>query len=332
VLLPLSGPLEHAGQSVRDGILSGYYGESRRRPEIVFYDTAGNVGGTRTALAKAGADGVQMLLGPLTRDEVAAVFASPDVDVPVIALNRTADTPPPGSTTFALAPEEDGAAAADRLADRGFRRVLAVSQADDGAQRALAAFRQRFQERGGELAGEARVSESSPDYVATLQGAMGGLRPDALFLALKAPAARLLSSQMDAAGLTGVPRVATSLILSGSSLRQDVDLDGIEFPELPWLLGRGGIGLPDSDALGGTLPSAKGGGARLFAFGHDAWKLSAYLDRLLTDPSASISGATGELRLDAMGAVQRAPQWAVFSGGRPRPAMDGALLPEAPTQ
>ena len=331
VLLPLSGPLATAGQSVRDGILAGYYGESRRRPEIQFYDTAGHAGGVRSAIARARDEGAQMLLGPLTREEVGAVFSSIDVDVPVIALNRVPGTPPPGSTTFALAPEEEGVAAADRLADRGFRNVLVVSQNDDGAMRALNAFRQRFAERGGSVAGDARVSEDQPDYLPTLQRAMAGMRPDALFLALKAPAARLLSSQMDAAGLTGVPRVATSLILSGANLRQDTELDGIEFPELPWLLGQRGGGLPDSDTLGGTLPSAKGGGARLFAFGHDAWKLAGYLDKLLTDPGASVRGATGELRLDAMGNVQRAPAWAVFSGGRPRAAMDGALLPESPS-
>lgn len=328
VLLPLSGPLANAGQSVRDGLLAGFYGESRRRPEMKFYDTSGNVGGLRSALARADADGVQMLVGPLTREEVDALFGGADIGVPVVALNRGAATPPPGSTMFALSPEEEGVAAADRLADRGARRVLAVSQSDDGALRALAAFRQRFQERGGQVTGDARVGESNPDYLPALQSAMAGVRPDALFLALKAPAARLLSSQVETAGLLGVPRVATSLILSGSNLRQDTELDGIEFPELPWLLGRGGVGLPDSDTIGGTLPSAKGGGARLFAFGHDAWKLVGYLDHLLTDPSASIAGATGDLRLDAYGGVQRTPAWAVFSGGRPRPAYDGALVPQ----
>ena len=60
-------------------------------------------------------------------------------------------------------------------------------------------------------------------------------------------------------------------------------------------------------------------------------QLAGYLDKLLTDPGASVQGATGELRLDAMGTVQRAPAWAVFSGGRPRAAMDGALLPESPS-
>jgi outer membrane PBP1 activator LpoA protein len=39
-LLPLSGPAAVAGKSVRDGLLAGYYGENRRRPQLRFYDTA----------------------------------------------------------------------------------------------------------------------------------------------------------------------------------------------------------------------------------------------------------------------------------------------------
>ena len=42
-----------------------------------------------------------------------------------------------------------------------------------------------------------------------------------------------------------------------------------------------------------------------------------------------LRGATGELEVDGFGLVQRRPAWAVFSGGRSRPALDGALLPDA---
>jgi outer membrane PBP1 activator LpoA protein len=327
VLLPLSGPLAAAGQSVRDGLMSGYYAETRRRPQVRFYDTAGSDGVAR-ALAQAREEGAQMLVGPLTRDEVNALFGAADLDLPVIALNRGTVPPPPGSTAFAMAPEEEGAAAADRLIDRGFRRVLAVTQADENARRALGAFRERLLARGGQVINEVTVSEANPDYVPALQQALAGTRPEALFLSLKAAQARLLSSQMDTAGLVGVPRVATSLILSGANLRMDVELDGIEYPELPWLLGLR-MGLPDPDTLGNSLPSAQGGGARLFAFGMDAWKLAAYLDHLAADPGAQLRGATGELQMDPLGLVQRRPAWAVFSGGRPRPALDGALLPDA---
>lgn len=330
VLLPLSGPLATAGQSVREGVLAGYYAEPRRRPALRFYDTAGP-GGLRQALSRATADGAQMLIGPLARDEVNTVFATPELSLPTVALNRGGNAPTPGSASFALAPEDEGIAAAERLLERGQRRVLVVTQADDTARRALESFRAHLASRGGEVIGEVLVSPDNPDYVPALQQAVaaaGGLRPDALFLSLKAAEARLLASQVEPAGLVGVPRVATSLILSGANLRLDVELDGIEYPELPWLLGLRG-GLPEPETLGNTLPGAQGGGARLFAFGVDAWRLAGYLDRLVSDPGAQVRGATGELTLDANGLVIRKPAWAVFSGGRPRPAPDGALLPDA---
>ncbi|HLS83227.1 MAG TPA: penicillin-binding protein activator [Arenimonas sp.] len=325
-LLPLSGPLAAAGQSVRDGLLAAYYGEGRRKPELRFYDTAGSDDGVLRAYGQALADDAGMIVGPLMRSGVDALFALPDPGLPLVALNRGQLPPPTGSTSFTLSPEEEGAAAADRLLERGLRRVLAVTQADENAGRALAAFRERLLARGGEIIGTATVSEENPDYVPALQSAQaGGLRPDALFLTLKAPQARLLSSQLDNAGLVGVPRLASSLILSGGNLRLDVELDGIEYPELPWLIGLR-ADLPDPDALGRQLPSAQGGGARLFAFGLDAWQLAAWLDHLQRDPGARVRGATGELSLDAQGNVQRRPAWAVFSGGRARPAPDGALL------
>lgn len=331
VLLPLSGPLAAAGQSVRDGLLAGYYAEGRRRPQLRFYDTGGDDAGTTRAAGQALADGAQMLVGPLTRGGVDALFAMPALDVPVLALNRGQLPPPPGSAAFALSPEEEGVAAADRLLARGFRRVLVVTQADDSAQRALAAFRERLAARGGSITREVSVAESEPDYVPALQAAVAaGGRPDALFLTLKAAQARLLSSQLDTAGLAGLARVATSLVLSGGNLRMDVELDGIEYPELPWLIGLR-ADLPEPEALGRGLPSAQGGGARLFGFGMDAWRLAAYLDALQRDPAVQVRGATGELQLDALGIVQRTPAWAVFSGGRARPALDGALLPDAVT-
>src|SRR5690606_35895397 len=37
VLLPLTGSLATAAGPVRDGLLAGYYGEQRRRPDLEFY-------------------------------------------------------------------------------------------------------------------------------------------------------------------------------------------------------------------------------------------------------------------------------------------------------
>src|SRR5690606_14255039 len=68
VLLPLSGPLATAAAPVRDGLLAGYYAESRQRPEVVFYDTAGSEAGALSAYARAVAEGSDFVVGPLGRD------------------------------------------------------------------------------------------------------------------------------------------------------------------------------------------------------------------------------------------------------------------------
>ena len=119
VLLPLSGSLAPAAAPVRDGFLTGYYGESRRRPEITFYDTAG---GAAAAYAKASAEGNDFVVGPLGREEVGAVFRDAQAGVPMLALNRASLPPPAGSASFSLSPEDDGISAADYLVARNARR------------------------------------------------------------------------------------------------------------------------------------------------------------------------------------------------------------------
>lgn len=336
VLVPLSGPLAGAGASVRDGALAAHFGESRRRPELRFYDTAGSAQGAIDAYQLALSEGADQVLGPLTRDEVQALFSQAGLAAPALALNRAAVPPPPGSASFALSPEDEGVAAAERLLRRGLLRVVVVSAGDDSAQRSLDAFREHFRARGGEILTEVRIQDGMLDYAPVLRTALaaagGGDSHDAVFLALRGPQARLLVPQLNIAGFAARPLIATSQVLQGSGdPRLDRELDGIEFPEQPWLLGSRGD-LPDPARTSRRLASARGGGARLFGFGLDAYRLTGYLEHLARHSGAWLNGATGELRLDAFGNVLRIPAWGVFSGGRPRPALDGALTPDAELQ
>ncbi len=330
LLLPGTGPVAAAGSAVRDGFMTAYYTETRRRPEVRVYDSADTAGGAVKAYRKAVDDGSDFVVGPLGREQVAAVFDEADTPVPILALNHTTESAPPGSASFSLAPEDEGAAAAQRLLGKGARRTIAFTAKDDNAVRALSAFREAYAQRGGTIVAEAVISDSGPNYATALHSALEktGGDYDAIFLALKAPAARLLATQLPANGFRAVPRVSTSLILSGGgNARLDQELDGIEYPELAWLLHSVG-GMPDAATLGSHLPSAKGGGARLFAFGADAYRLAAYLEALAINPQASVRGATGELRIDGLGNVLRDSDWAVFSGGHARPVQDGALQTE----
>ncbi len=315
VLLPLSGSLSGAAAPVRDGLLAGYYGESRRRPEIRFYDTAGTPAGALSAYDRAVGDEHDFVLGPLGRDEVGALFARGSLAVPVLALNRGADAPPEGHASFSLSPEDEGLAAADLLLRRGARNVLVIAGDDDTQRRAVAALRERLGARGGSVTDT--LDDSTADF------STAAAKPvDAVFLAVRGNTARAIVPRLSLAGLGGKPRVATSQLLTGTGKAdEDRVLDGIAFPSESWIT-RGVRGLATAEATGARLPTARGASGRLFAFGFDAWLLTAYLDHLGRSAEGSIDGATGVLRLDGFGNVQRTPAWSTFSNGEPAPLAD----------
>ncbi|MBB5209138.1 penicillin-binding protein activator [Chiayiivirga flava] len=347
LILPLDGAIAAAANAVRDGFFSAYFAESRSKPQVRVYPVGDDTAQAVATYQQAVADGAQAVVGPLARPAVAALFEQGQVQVPLLALNRGGDLPPPpGSVSFALAPEDEGVAAADRMHSRGWRRVLVVAGADEHAQRSAAAFRERVQRNGGSVAAEIRLPDDSPNYTPLIRQALGTVGSssvasggdtaveqnrqqvavDAIFLAVKADQARLFAPQLRVAGVYDVPMLATSQIAAaGANPRLDRELDGIEFADAPWLF-TDPPGLPRRDTLAQTLDSARGGGARLVAFGIDAFRLLGYLDHLAADPNARLAGATGDLRVDGFGNVLRTPAWARFVGGRARPAPDGALI------
>lgn len=327
VLLPFTGGLSAAAASVRDGFLAAYYAETRQRPVVKFYDSQGTATGAQSAAAKAIADGAQMIVGPLARDEVGALTPEIIGRVPMIALNRGSRPPPPGSTGFALLPDDEGRAAATRLLERNQKTVVVFSNRSDHAQRAIAALREALRKRGGDVASEISVGAEPVELGAQFAALSSATPPaQAVFLALDASQAKAVASQLRASTLAGLPKLSTSQILGGGS--RGAELDGIEYPELPWLLGQGG-GLSDPASLAKSLSTARGPAQRLFAFGADAWRLAAYFERLYDDPSFTTRGATGLLRIDVTGPVQRTASWAVLGGGQGRPSQDAAR-PDAP--
>ncbi len=317
VLLPLSGQLATAAVPVRDGLLAGYFGEQRARPDIVFLDTAGTPQGAQAAYARAEAEGADFVIGPLGRDEVTALFQGQPGSVPTLALNRASVAAPPGHAMFSLAPEDDGVAAADYLLARERSRVLVIAGTDENGQRAAEAFAARLGERGGEVTATIEVGDTPGNLAARLSQAAAGSQ--AVFLAVRGPQARALAPQLAAAGLGTRPRVGTSQLTSGTgNPTEDAALDGIVYPTEAWP-SRGAAGLPQASIAAAAIPSARGAAARLFAFGYDAWRIAAYLEHLATRADGQLAGATGDLRLDGFGNVVRQPAWGTFSSGTPVP-------------
>ena len=279
---------------------------------MCFYD---ETAGARAAYNRAVADGSDLVVGPLGRDEVDALFAVDALEVPVLALNRGSRAVPDGHAGFSLSPEDEGISLAQYLIERGAKRVLIVGGGEDGQRRSASAAKAQLERRGVQVAGNVGIGA---DYAPLAPGV------DALLLAMKGPQARALMPQLALAGINAATRVATSQITSGTGKpAEDAVLDGIVYPTESWGV-RGVSGLPSQASAAARLDTAKGPAARLFAFGFDAWLVTAYLERLALSANAGIDGATGRLSLDGFGNVLRQPSWSRYSGGVPVPLGDGA--------
>ena len=328
LLLPLNAQLAAVSQSIRDGFLAAYFaGDAARRPDVRIYD-AGRVPADAVAAYKqAVADGADHVVGPLQREAVGELFHQ-TLTAPVLALNHpdTGEVPPAGSAEFGLLPDAEGAQVAEHMHERGIVRAVIITADADWAERAAIAFRAQFEAAGGSIVGEARLREGEVNYkTAILQStqSLGDSADAGVFISMRPQQARLLLPQLKIAGV-GAPVFATSHIYSGdANPGLDRDLDGVEFCDSPWLLGPV-PGMPDRDAISRQIASANGVGARLFAFGMDAYALLPYIDWLLAHPDAYLDGATGDLSADAFGRIHRLVGWALFTQGVARP-VEGAL-------
>ena len=335
LLLPLSAQFTAVSQSIRDGFFAAYFAsDDAHRPDVRVYDSGKTAADAVAAYKQAVADGADHVVGPLQRDSVGELFHQ-DLPARVLALNHpdTGEVPPAGSAEFGLLPDAEGAQVAEHMHERGITRAVVITADTDWAERAGLAFRAQFEASGGSIVGEAKLRDNEVNFKTEILQATGALgdAPDAgIFISMRPQQARLLLPQLKIASIAA-PVFATSHIYSGdANPGLDRDLDGVEFCDAPWLLGAV-PGRPDRDLISRQIASANGVGARLFAFGMDAYALLPYMDWLLSHPDAYLDGATGDLTADSFGRVHRIVGWARFNGGLARPA-EGALSAVPQTQ
>jgi outer membrane PBP1 activator LpoA protein len=367
LLLPLDGNFAGASGAIRQGFFAAYADAARNnapRAAVKVYDSGGTADSALKAYQQAAADGAQLVVGPLTRAEVAAVFGQAQLPVPLLALNHPDDKslPAAGATEFGLLPETEGAQAADHMVERGIHGAYVIVSDDDFAQRAAGAFKAELEARGGHVAGMATLPPGKVNYADAIGGLdmptsatpLAGSEPapassapasagsaaaapapvltgdTGVFISMRPEQARLLLPQMHIAHV-GLPVFATSHIYAGvDDAAANRDLDGVEFSDAPWLFDAQ-PGLPSHDAIAAQLPAARGTSARLFAFGMDAWNLVPYLDWLRDHPGSYLPGASGQLAADQFGRVRRVLVWARFQDGLARPLTGSLQLDDVPS-
>lgn len=342
LLLPASGTLAAAGTAIREGFFAAYADSARNhmpRPPVRVYDSAGTTAGAIKAYQQAVSDGAQLVIGPLTRGEVSALFGQQELPVPLLALNHPDDKslPANGVSEFGLLPETEGAQAADHMADNGIVTAFAIVSSDDFAQRAAKSFKAELEARGGKVAGTGNLTGSGVNFASTI-GSLG-LPTDSgdasassntgIFISMRPQQARLLLPQLKLARVS-LPVFGTSHIYAGvDDAAANRDLEGVEFCDAPWLFDAQ-PGLPNHGDIAAQLPAARGTSARLFAFGMDAWNLAPYIDWLRAHPGSYLPGASGQLTSDQFGRIRRVLVWAKFQDGLARPLNGSLQMDNAP--
>lgn len=336
LLLPADGNYEAASRAIREGFFAAYADAARNhtpQPTVRVYDSGGTADGALKAYQQAVAEGAQLVVGPLTRTEVAAVFSQAQLPARVLALNHPDDKslPNTGASELALLPETEGSQVADHMVERGLHSAYVLISSDDFAQRAAGAFKAELEARGGQVAGMATLPAGGVNYA----DAIASLKIDpavsdaGIFISMRPQPARLLLPQLALAHVA-LPVFGTSHIYAGSDdAGANRDLDGVEFCDAPWLFDAQ-PGLPHHDDIAALLPGSRGAAARLFALGMDAWNLVPYLDWLRDHPGSYLPGASGQLTADQFGRVRRVLVWAKFVNGLARPLSGSLQMDDVP--
>lgn len=364
VLLPFSGPLAEAGQAVRDGILAAHYRSGAGAgAQLRFYDTGARNAQQMPALyQQALRDGAQQVIGPLTKETVAALAAGGDLTVPTLALNTLSGTAaaPAQLYQFGLSPEDEAAQVAERAWHDGRRNALALVPDTAWGERLFQAFAREWQALGGTVLKRARYDDDERSYSGTVRELLAvdasaerhqaltrqiGRRPefvpqaradaDFLFLAANAPQARLIRPLLRYHHAEALPVYATSQIYEGvSNAALDRDMDGVRFCDMPWMLPSNHPLAPLRADIARLWPARAQRYARLYALGIDAAQIAPQLQALRDGSVARYPGVSGDLYLDRERRVHRDLQWAEFRNGRPAalPAAAPAPLSSSPAQ
>lgn len=343
VLLPLSGNLKDPADAVRDGLLAAYFqlAGNGSAPSLSYYDSGTDAAGAQAAYQKAVSDGASMVIGPLTKEGVAALANLPSLPVPVLALNYldAGKAGPSGVYQFGLLPEGEAEQAAERAVAEGYTRGIALVSSDDFGKRMLGAFTARYTQLGGMLLATGTYTPGGDTYADAIQQLLSldasddreerladtlgkrlefdpRRRQDVqfIFLAGSAEDARQIQPQIAYYHADDVPVFSTSRVYELSSNVDNTLLNGISFDDMPWTLLDSGSVADIRDEVQKDWPANFAANSRLYALGFDAYRLLPllYNTHTIGEP---VQGVTGLLSLDADRRVHRSLDWASFDDG-----------------
>ncbi|MEJ0046558.1 MAG: penicillin-binding protein activator [Rhodospirillales bacterium] len=317
LVLPLqSRDFGPAAEAVRRGFMAALQVSGEKTKALAF-PTNANSDQVLTNYAAALASGAKVVVGPMTRSAVSALAGSGLVTVPTLALNAPDGDPPlpRGFFWFGLSTDAEARRMASLAVREGQKFCFVVFAETPLARRGAQAFGDAYQTQGGKVLQTFPFNPAESSFP-QIRDRLANFESGCVFLAADADQARLVRPYLS----NSLTVYSTSLINSPEAVpRDNVDLNGIRFVDMPWLL------QPDHPAVM-IYPRLNPAGAdsqdRFYALGIDAYRVAAELLRSPRVLKLDLDGVTGRIHMGPNNQVLREPLFAVFKDGVAIPADD----------
>lgn len=339
VLLPESGRFAKAAAVIKDGFLEAY-GSSRSnfKPPLRFYDTAST--SPISLYNQAIAEGANLVIGPLSKDNIQTLALGANLSIPVLALNHVPNLGKDNFFQFGLSPIDEVKQISKKARLDGYKRTLLLTPNNKQGQRIADYFSEYWSNAGGRLVETQLYNARSNDFSAPIKKVLNLDQStyrykklkrvlsrnihyterrrqdiDSIFLSAYPQTARSIYPQLQFYRANRLPIYATAQIYSGTpNSTMDKDLNSIVFCDIPWVFPQAYRGELSKGALRSKWQRLPRRYMRLLALGIDSFNIIKHLGNLDSIPYA---GATGKLLLNRENRVTRELVCAKFINGSP---------------
>jgi len=346
VLLPESGRFQSAAAAIKQGLTAAWFSQpAESRPVLRFYDSSNpeNAWPLYTEATQRGAD---FVIGPLQKSAVTQLLHAGELPIPVLALNQvvTDTAPPENFFQYSLSPEDEARQVAEHAWINGKRMPVVLMPSSSWGDRIRDAFVKRWESLGGQVTEIQSYDASKSDFgipiqamldidqskqrrkrLTSLLGERLEFEPrrredvDFIFVAANPVKARQIRPQLQFHHAINLPIYTTSHAWQGFiSADKDRDIEGILFPDIPWLLADEGEETLSLSNFKRLTRQQRSNTFRLVAMGIDSYQLPGHLARLQNSELEALDGKTGQLYMDQLNNLHRQLIWAQMKKSAPQ--------------
>lgn len=355
LVLPLTGQLQRQSEVIKKGFIDALMQDPLvdSSTELRLYNS--NSSSMDMVYQSILRDGIELVVGPLLKAKVLETIQANDAQLPVLALN-TPDAMQVGSTNvcfYSLSPEGEARQAATHINNKGYKHPIVFAAQNNLNTRMANEFVLKWSELNPEQEAIKVIQVADMGAIsAQLEELFTDSEYDAIYLLGTSDEVAIIKPFVDVVAnpeATNIKYFASSRI-NTKDLTPEllVELKGIEFSEMPYILEQQKINLAESapavpaviatsedessskdtsiannilanelqvdtrlsDRLSDDFPISL---SRLYAMGADAYNLSKLIIKMQSNQEVLYSGNTGLLSNDQNCIIHREMTWAEFT-------------------